>query len=146
LINRDEATGVVISSSGSGSLIANRNRLSNVYSILTSGLATAAMLSAPNRRRRTVMPQILVVADASARDSAVVYRERISATDLESPHFSNQLVERVAWAVEDAYGFEREAVEADDREADDSLQPLEDGFPPARSAASNVAARRARSV
>jgi hypothetical protein len=49
------------------------------------------------------MPQILVVADAPQEDaSTVVYRERISTTDLESDHFSGQLVERVGWAVVDA--------------------------------------------
>ncbi len=32
----------------------------------------------------------------------MVYRERISATDLESARFSDQLVERVGWAVSDA--------------------------------------------
>jgi hypothetical protein len=49
------------------------------------------------------MPQILVVAD-SPQDApnTVVYRERISTTDLESDHFSGQLVERVGWAVIDA--------------------------------------------
>ena len=49
------------------------------------------------------MPQILVVAD-SPEDTAdtVVYRERISSEDLESAHFSGQLVERVGWAVRDA--------------------------------------------
>jgi hypothetical protein len=49
------------------------------------------------------MPQILVVADA--RDDTgdtVVYREGISLSDLESDHFSGQLVERVGWAVLDA--------------------------------------------
>jgi hypothetical protein len=49
------------------------------------------------------MPQILVVTDPAERDaSTVVYRERISTTDLESDHFSGQLVERVGWAVVDA--------------------------------------------
>jgi hypothetical protein len=49
------------------------------------------------------MPQILVVADPPQADgSTVVYRERISTTDLESDHFSGQLVERVGWAVVDA--------------------------------------------
>ncbi len=49
------------------------------------------------------MPQILVVADAPQDDArTVVYRERISTTDLESDHFSGQLVERVGWAVVDA--------------------------------------------
>lgn len=49
------------------------------------------------------MPQILVVADQ--QDNApetVVYRERINTADLESDHFSGQLVERVGWAVLDA--------------------------------------------
>jgi len=49
------------------------------------------------------MPQILVVADPPQEDgSTVVYRERVSPADLESDHFSGQLVERVGWAVVDA--------------------------------------------
>ena len=49
------------------------------------------------------MPQILVVTDDPERsESAVVYRERIVLSDLESDHFSAQLVERVGWAVLDA--------------------------------------------
>jgi hypothetical protein len=49
------------------------------------------------------MAQILVVADsAEEAGSTVVYRETISSADLESDHFSGQLVERVAWAVGDA--------------------------------------------
>lgn len=48
------------------------------------------------------MPQILVVADTPQDTPSVVYRERISTTDLESDHFSGQLVERVGWAVVDA--------------------------------------------
>jgi hypothetical protein len=54
------------------------------------------------------MPQILVVADSQTETgSAVVYRERISSADLESAHFSGQLVERVGWAVRDANELER---------------------------------------
>ncbi len=55
------------------------------------------------------MPQILVMAD-SHEDIAdtVVYRERISPSDLESDHFSGQLVERVGWAVIDADELEQE--------------------------------------
>lgn len=57
------------------------------------------------------MPQILVVADSlNETPSAVVYRERISSTDLESAHFSGQLVERVGWAVRDADAIERKVV------------------------------------
>jgi hypothetical protein len=49
------------------------------------------------------MPQILVVTDPPEESSGtVVYRERIALTDLESEHFSGQLVERVGWAVLDA--------------------------------------------
>jgi len=50
------------------------------------------------------MPQILVVTELENKDTAstVVYRERVSPSDLESNHFSGQLVERVGWAVLDA--------------------------------------------
>ncbi len=48
------------------------------------------------------MPQILVVTDVQDTASSVVYRERILPSDLESDHFSGQLVERVGWAVQDA--------------------------------------------
>jgi hypothetical protein len=54
------------------------------------------------------VPQILVVADSPAADT-VVYRERIVSADLESDHFSGQLVERVGWAVVDANELEHEA-------------------------------------
>jgi len=54
------------------------------------------------------MPQILVEADRRADDgSTIVYRERIELSDLESDHFSGQLVERVGWAVLDADELER---------------------------------------
>lgn len=53
------------------------------------------------------MPQILVVTDPHSDDQTVVYRERVSAADLESKHFSGQLVERVGWAVSDARDLER---------------------------------------
>ena len=57
------------------------------------------------------MPQILVVTDPPEEAaSTVVYRERIATTDLESDHFSGQLVERVGWAVLDADQLEHEAV------------------------------------
>jgi len=54
------------------------------------------------------MPQILVEADRRD-DNTVVYRERINLSDLESDHFSGQLVERVGWAVLDADELERES-------------------------------------
>jgi hypothetical protein len=54
------------------------------------------------------MPQILVVADRQDDpDRTVVYRERVSLSDLESEHFSDQLVERVGWAMLDADELEQ---------------------------------------
>lgn len=58
------------------------------------------------------MPQILVVADVHDHAGEVVYREGISLSDLESDHFSGQLVERVGWAVLDADELEH----SDERE------------------------------
>ena len=53
------------------------------------------------------MPQILVVTDLQDdTDSTVVYRERVSLSDLDSDHFSGQLVERVGWAMLDAEELE----------------------------------------
>jgi len=53
------------------------------------------------------MPQILVVTDLQDdTDSTVVYRERVSLSDLDSDHFSGQLVERVGWAMCDAEELE----------------------------------------
>ena len=55
------------------------------------------------------MPQILIVTDPPEHDAGtVVYRERILSSDLESDHFSGQLVERVGWAVRDAGQMEAE--------------------------------------
>ena len=55
------------------------------------------------------MPHILVVTDhQDDPETSVVYRERLSPSDFESEHFSDQLVERVGWAVLDA-------IELDDR-------------------------------
>jgi len=55
------------------------------------------------------MPQILVVADVhDDPGDTVVYREGISLSDLESDHFSGQLVERVGWAVLDADELEHQ--------------------------------------
>jgi hypothetical protein len=59
------------------------------------------------------MPQILVVTDSPQAADKVVYRERIATTDLESDHFSGQLVERVGWAVLDANDLEHEAERPD---------------------------------
>ncbi len=71
------------------------------------------------------MPQILVVTDSQTEDaSAIVYRERISSADLESAHFSGQLVERVGWAVRDANELEHRIVEPSPSRALAISQPL----------------------
>ena len=49
------------------------------------------------------MPRILVITDESDQhETAVVLQERVLPSDLESDHFSAQLVERVGWALVDA--------------------------------------------
>jgi hypothetical protein len=64
---------------------------------------------AGNPTEETPMPQILVVTSPPEETaSSVVYRERVATSDLQSDHFAGQLVERVAWAVEDADQLERE--------------------------------------
>jgi len=57
------------------------------------------------------MPQILVIADSPATPDEVVYRERVASSDLESRHFSGQLIERINWAVRDAQLAERRQAE-----------------------------------
>jgi hypothetical protein len=55
------------------------------------------------------VPQILIVTDSPQSAGEVVYRERVASSDLDSEHFSGQLVERVGWAVDDADELERGA-------------------------------------
>jgi hypothetical protein len=64
------------------------------------------------------MPQIIVTADRPNDDGQppVMFRERVSVTDLESEHFANQLMERIGWAVGDADELNRgSAFEAERR-------------------------------
>ena len=56
------------------------------------------------------MPQILVVASdapAAGDNDNLTLRERVIPADFESGHFGSQLIERIAWAVEDAAEVER---------------------------------------
>jgi hypothetical protein len=53
------------------------------------------------------MPQIIVTAD-NPNEPAVMLRERVTVSDLESEHFANHLVERLGWAVGDAHDVERD--------------------------------------
>jgi hypothetical protein len=53
------------------------------------------------------MPQIVVMTDAApSREATVLLRERVTPSDLDSNHFSAQLVERLGWALVDADDFE----------------------------------------
>ena len=61
------------------------------------------------------MPHIIVMANGvtEPEDGAVMLRERITSSDLESDHFGTQLLERLTWAVGDAHAFE-ESLESGD--------------------------------
>ena len=60
------------------------------------------------------MPSIIVVANTedhiASRDDQLAFqlKERVSAFDVENPHFSSQLIERIGWALADAERAERE--------------------------------------
>ena len=54
------------------------------------------------------MPQILIVTESPEEaPDTVVYRERVAPSDFESAHFTDQLAERVGWAVSDADEIEQ---------------------------------------
>ena len=59
------------------------------------------------------MPSIIVVANTehriASRDEQLAFqlKERVSASDVNNPHFSSQLIERIGWALADAEKAER---------------------------------------
>lgn len=53
------------------------------------------------------MPRILIVTDSSGGAGEVVYAEQVVPAHLQSEHSGRLLVERLAWAVEDARRAER---------------------------------------
>ena len=60
------------------------------------------------------MPSIIVVADTKTEDRTFrddrrtfQLKERVSASDVDDPHFSSQLIERIGWALADAEEAER---------------------------------------
>jgi hypothetical protein len=57
------------------------------------------------------MPRIQIVTD-SAEGGEVVYTERVAPAHLQSEHSGRLLVERLAWAVEDARRAERGRVDS----------------------------------
>jgi hypothetical protein len=59
--------------------------------------------NAEGDHRREQLLNIIVVDDEHAEEaSSFAFKERVSAPLLEDPHFREQLIERVAWAVADA--------------------------------------------
>ena len=52
------------------------------------------------------MAEVLVKAETG--DGAVLLREHVSDSSLESPHYAAQLIERIGWAVVDASDAERD--------------------------------------
>ena len=67
------------------------------------------------------MPRIIVQADsADSGRSAMTLEEWVQPTQMESDWFSNQLVQRLVWAVQDA---------ADARKYRSLIEPLADAFP-----------------
>jgi hypothetical protein len=57
------------------------------------------------------MPRILIVTDSS-EDGEVVYAEQVVPAHLQSEHSGRLLIERLAWAVEDARRAERRRVDS----------------------------------
>src|SRR5258708_2069900 len=93
-----------------------RHLYSTFYSTFTCRQEAVEILAPTTTSgEEDTVPQILVVADVHDDTAgAVVYREGISLRDLESDHFSGQLVERVGWAVLDADELEHK----DDQDAE----------------------------
>jgi len=67
------------------------------------------------------MPQLIVVTDLPESGGKVVYRERIVSSDFESSHFTDQLAERLGWAVHDADDLAEEETTALDEVAPPGL-------------------------
>jgi hypothetical protein len=68
------------------------------------------------------VPSIIVVANTetedriASRDDQLAFqlKERVSASDVDNPHFSSQLIERIGWALADAEDVElRQAARPD---------------------------------
>ena len=57
------------------------------------------------------MPRILIVTDSSENAGEVIYAEQVVPAHLQSEHSGRLLVERLAWAVEDARRAERSRTE-----------------------------------
>jgi hypothetical protein len=82
------------------------------------------------------MPRIIVMANhpGGGGERAVMFTERVTASDFESDHFQTQLVERLGWAVGDAQAVEQ------GRHAEPDYD--EEPAPPSESQASEPAPRQ----
>ena len=58
------------------------------------------------------MPRILIVTDAGEDAAEVVYAEQVVAAHLQTEHSGRLLIERLAWALEDARRAERSRVDS----------------------------------
>jgi hypothetical protein len=58
------------------------------------------------------MPRILIVTDSGEDAAEVVYAEQVVPAHLQTEHSGRLLVERLAWAVEDARRAERSQVDS----------------------------------
>jgi hypothetical protein len=74
------------------------------------------------------MPHILITSDAVQESSEqVLLRERVTASDLSSGHFAEQLIERVGWALLDAEEADEALYTA--RPRDRFVRPRDRRFP-----------------
>jgi hypothetical protein len=81
------------------------------------------------------IPRVIVIAAADhQRDGPVMLSERVSVADFESGHFVSQLIERLRWAVVDAYEAERS----------EPVEDLRHGSPTALVDAADALERRRR--
>jgi hypothetical protein len=68
------------------------------------------------------MPQIIIKTSGPGDGHGTeVHRERVHPTDVESDHSSNQLIERISWALSDAADIEHDRRRSYDEPAADSF-------------------------
>ncbi len=58
------------------------------------------------------MPEIIVSVETDNDQTPVLLRETVTETNLESDHYTAQLMERIGWAVVDASEVETDRVRA----------------------------------
>ena len=58
------------------------------------------------------MPRILIVTDSGEDAGEVVYSERVGPVHLQGDHAGKLLVERLAWAIDDARATERRRLDS----------------------------------